>query len=171
MKRTKSRHGFTLIEVLVASLLLGMLVTILTMVFNQTAIAWRTGKAGVARLSTVRRGISLAQGRADNLLPRIDSSSKNQIGTVLSAWDEDGRIRKRAVGTFKNTTWLSLPSFSAYKSSGIGSGTVDPWLEINDLGALRSGKSKSYIVGVLSYGPDRKRGTDDDITSWPGDVQ
>ena len=44
------RRGFTILELLVASLLLGMLVTILTMIFNQSSIAWRTGVAGVADL-------------------------------------------------------------------------------------------------------------------------
>ena len=39
MKRLNDRSGFTLIEMLVASLLLGMLVTILTMVFNSSSIA------------------------------------------------------------------------------------------------------------------------------------
>ena len=46
-----NRNGFTLLEVLVASVLMGMLVTILTVIFNQSAIAWRTGKAGVADMS------------------------------------------------------------------------------------------------------------------------
>ena len=46
----RRRNGFTLVEVLVASLLLGMLVVILTMVFNQSSIAWRTGKASVAEM-------------------------------------------------------------------------------------------------------------------------
>ena len=60
MKRLNDRSGFTLIEMLVASLLLGMLVTILTMVFNSSSIAWRTGKAGVSQLSLMRRQLSLA---------------------------------------------------------------------------------------------------------------
>ena len=33
------RKGFTIIELLVASLLLGLIVTILTMIFNQSSIA------------------------------------------------------------------------------------------------------------------------------------
>ena len=40
-----SRNGFTLLEVMVASLLLGLLVTALTMVFNQSSIAWRVGRS------------------------------------------------------------------------------------------------------------------------------
>ena len=52
------RSGFTLLEVLVASVLMGMLVTILTMIFNQSAIAWRTGKAGVADMTDTERQLS-----------------------------------------------------------------------------------------------------------------
>ena len=45
MTRRTSESGFTLLEVLVASMLLAMLITILTMVFNSSSIAWSTGKA------------------------------------------------------------------------------------------------------------------------------
>ena len=41
------RRGFTILELLVAALLLGMLVTVLTMIVNQSSIAWRTGVAGL----------------------------------------------------------------------------------------------------------------------------
>ena len=64
------RRGFTLIEVLVASLLLSMLVVILTMVFNQSSIAWRTGKANVAEMDEMRRRLSQIQRQADDVLFR-----------------------------------------------------------------------------------------------------
>ena len=51
------KKGFTILELLVASLLLGMLMTILTMIFNQSSIAWRTGVAGVADLDDVRAAL------------------------------------------------------------------------------------------------------------------
>ena len=37
------RKGFTILELLVASLLLGMLVTIMTQIVSQSSIAWSTG--------------------------------------------------------------------------------------------------------------------------------
>ena len=169
MKSGKYKGGFTLIEVLVASLLLGMLVTILTMVFNQSAIAWRTGKAGVAQLSKLRRQISFAQNRSDNLLPRVDENSKSTVGRVYSAWEEDGKVRRRSVGRL-GTVNFATPAFQNYDSAG-QVGTVAPWQMINNLDAIRSGSARSYIVGVLSWGPDGKRETDDDITSWPENVQ
>jgi len=171
MTRTADRQGFTLIEVLVASLLLGMLVTILTMVFNQSSIAWRTGKAGVAQLTETRHHLAVAQNRADDLLPRIDTSSKSSIGRIVGAWDEDGAVRKRALTRFDaGDCQFTPPSFSAYSSAGTG-GRIQPWAQVTGLKAMRSGSSKNFIVGVLSYGPDGRRGTEDDITSWPGDVQ
>ena len=169
MKSGRSKGGFTLIEVLVASLLLGMLVTILTMVFNQSAIAWRTGKAGVSQLSKLRRQMTFAQNRSDNLLPRIDENSKAVLGRVYSAWDEKGKIRKRSVGRL-GTVNFATPSFQSYDSAGLD-GKVSPWQTINSLDAIRSGSARSYIVGVLSLGPDGKRDTEDDITSWPENVQ
>ena len=60
------KRGFTIIEVLVASLLLGMLVSILTMMFNQSSIAWRTGVAAVEDLDEVRINIANLRDEADN---------------------------------------------------------------------------------------------------------
>ena len=169
MKAGNSKRGFTLIEVLVASLLLGMLVTILTMVFNQSAIAWRTGKAGVSQLSKLRRQFAGAQYMAENLVPRVDESSPVVVGQVLSAWTEEGKPRGRSVvriGSFN----FARPSFQTYDSAGQAN-IVQPWQPIDNLEAIRSGSSRGYIVGVLSLGPDGKKDTGDDITSWPENVQ
>ena len=170
-KAVNARGGFTLIEVLVASLLLGMLVSILTMVFNQSAIAWRTGKAGVSQLGKLRRQLSFAQYTADNILPRVDANSKGVNGLVLSAWNEKGEVRRRAVTSLQSavTPNFQLPNFNSYESSGTK--MVTPWAQISTLHAIRSGKESTFVVGVLSYGPDGVKDTDDDITSWPEDVQ
>jgi len=169
MQRGNSRGGFTLIEVLVASLLLGMLVSILTMVFNQSAIAWRTGKAGVSQLSQLRRQLSFAQQQSENVLPRVDESSASTMGLVLSPWNEKGEIRRRSVGRYDRAGNFKHPEFQTYESSGTR--MVMPWGEVSGLTGIRSGSEKTYIVGVLSFGPDGKRDTDDDITSWPENVQ
>ena len=60
------KRGFTIIELLVASMLLGMLLTVLTMLFNQSSISWRTGVAGVADLDEVRDNIAEVREEADN---------------------------------------------------------------------------------------------------------
>lgn len=172
MTRLTDRSGFTLIEMLVASLLLGMLVTILTMVFNSSSIAWRTGKAGVSQLSLMRRQLSLAQNRADNLLPRISTkASSSDIGLVTGAWQADGTVRTRAVALYNNDGSFAKPNFSSYESDAASLNTAPPWQQLNNLGSLRSGSSHAYTVGVLSYGPDGKIDTDDDISTWPDEVE
>ncbi len=171
MKRLNDRSGFTLIEMLVASLLLGMLVTILTMVFNSSSIAWRTGKAGVSQLSLMRRQLSLAQNRADNLLPRIDTQSKSVVGLVAGAWHADGTVRARAVSRYRGDGFFQKPNFDSYRSADASLNTAPPGPQLNNLGTLRYGSSHAYTVGVLSYGPDGKIDTDDDISTWPDEVE
>ena len=171
MKRLNDRSGFTLIEMLVASLLLGMLVTILTMVFNSSSIAWRTGKAGVSQLSLMRRQLSLAQNRADNLLPRIDTKRKSDVGLVAGAWYADGKVRARAVSLYQDDGFFQTPNFDSYRSDDASLNTAPPWQQLNNLGTLRYGSSHAYTVGVLSYGPDGKIDTDDDISTWPDEVE
>ena len=66
------KRGFTILELLVASLLLGMLVTVLTMIFNQSSIAWRTGVAGLMDMDEVRDNIAAVRDEADSLYPWND---------------------------------------------------------------------------------------------------
>ena len=100
----KRRGGFTLVEVLVASLLLGMLVTILTMVFNQSSIAWRTGKASVAEMDKMRRYYSQVQRYADNALP---GGQGKDAGRIVGAWEGDGSLRKRALAKWESSIFSS----------------------------------------------------------------
>lgn len=159
------RNGFTLIEVLVASLLLSMLVVILTMVFNQSSIAWRTGRANVSEMDKMRRLISVAQRQADNMLPGIDRTSKSTMGVVVSAWKDsswsgDGQngLRKRGVERLAATK-LSGGDFERPEDAW-----QEPSLGLNN---LTMGDLKTYVVGVKSWGPDGQEDTEDDISSWP----
>ena len=154
------RGGVTLVEVLVASLLLGMLVTILTMVFNQSSIAWRTGKASVAEMDSMRRFYSQIQRHADDALPGVLGTTAGRIG---GAWSGDGALQRRAVGRWDT-------------SVGINSGSFNP--SSSDKASLRCagraftmGKLDTYTVGVWSYGPDGRPNTEDDISTWPVDVR
>lgn len=170
MTAQTSRSGFTLLEMLVASLLLGMLVTILTMVFNSSSIAWRTGKAGSAKLSKLRRQLSLVQYNADNVLPRVDTSDKT--GYVVSPWKVEAggqSIHTRAVQLADDAKLLFSPSFANLRSDEV---SADPWLEVTSAGGtLQLDQTESYTVGVFSDGPDRTTGTDDDISTWPDEVE
>ena len=85
------KKGFTIIELLVASLLLGMLTTILTMVFNQSSIAWRTGTAGVADLDDVRDNMAELREEADNAF-----LWNGEVRRITGLWDRDGNLFDRA---------------------------------------------------------------------------
>ncbi len=154
------KKGFTLLELLVASLLLGMLVTILTMIFNQSSIAWRTGVAGVADLDEVRENVAAVREEADSLY--VWGSDMHR---VVSPWDDTtGNLRTRAVsaldssedakylkGISKNTTLKSIPKVVSV-GSGSGGGSIKTW-----------------IVNVKSAGPNKEFGDWDDIWSYPDD--
>ena len=166
-----TKAGFTLLEMLVASLLLGMLVTILTMVFNASSIAWRTGKAGVSQLSSMRRQLSLAQYRADNLLPGVDAESANTVGIIGSAWKSDGSIRTRAVSKLPGDNGFTAPNFGNNFNSAKTSPGSPASVRFDCSASIKMGSAQSYTVGVLSYGPDGIKDTEDDITTWPLEVE
>ena len=165
-----SRKGFTLIEILVASLLLGMLMTILTMVFNSSAIAWRTGRASNAKMSLARRQLSYAQYLADNALPRIDQNSPSVTGRILGAWDKKGEVRRRAVEVFPSGKFpFSLPSWGSQGSAGTS--VPEPWAKVNNIQKLQTQSGQGFLVGVRSWGPDGKEDTLDDIDTMPVTVE
>lgn len=161
-----SSSGFTLIEILVASLLLGMLMTILTMVFNSSAIAWRTGRASNAKMSLARRQLAYAQYLADNTLPRIDQNSPSVTGRILGAWDKKGDVRRRAVEVFPNGKFpFNLPSWDSQGSAGTS--VPEPWAQVNNIQKLQTQNGQGFLVGVHSWGPDGKENTLDDIDTMP----
>ena len=151
------RRGFTLLEVMVASLLLAMLVTILTMIFNQSSIAWTTGTASVAGLGDVRRDMSKVGFQADNALETDGSLAGLQVVTL---WDPNGSgVRTDTQGRAVDRNGLTNPQMrEPYPGGTLPAGS-----------ASTDGKD-TYIVGVTSWGPDRKTGGDhtwDDITTMP----
>lgn len=85
------KRGFTILELLVASMLLGMLVTILTMIFNQSSIAWRIGKQGVSDLGDARYTIGFVREMSDNAFVY-----NNQCYRNIGLWDRSGALRSRA---------------------------------------------------------------------------
>lgn len=147
------RRGFTLVELMVACVLLSMLMTALTLVFNQSAVAWRTGMAGVVNLQGTRREMGRVNEDRDAFLPHVES--KNDLKwRVVSVFDGTGALRTdRAVETGAP---MGFSFADAEKGNKIG------------LTGRGVGQSSSlFIIGVRSAGPDRKFDTDDDITTWP----
>lgn len=149
------KKGFTLLELLVASLLLSMLVTILTQLFSQSSIAWRTGESGVSDLDKMRASISANQRDADNALP----GSGNR--RLVSLWDKNGELRTKA---WSDTEWDAGDRVKSKVTS------PSSWSRVEVLNEdSASTRIKNYTVGVTSAGPDREFQTWDDVTSYPAD--
>ena len=164
------RRGFTLIELMVASVLMGMLVIVLTMIFNQSSIAWRTGVATVAELGDTRRALGTFREICDDILPGLGdpnatggaNDSRNVNYRTVSLWNgENLRLGERAfdnIGDWGNAQPVSISD--AMRGAA------------KDVAGAGGGQSASlFTVGVRSAGPDRAFGTEDDITSWPEDVE
>ena len=177
MARCGNRQAFTLIEVLVASLLLGMLVVILTMVFNQSSIAWRTGKASVSQMDEMRRLLSQVQRRGGELLPGVDAGDSTKLGCVDSAWNNEnwngtrGSLNRRAVEKYDDSRFRLSDRL-------VRSSQIDPsrynqaWFRPDqDFYDAETGKLKAFTVGVWSFGPDGQRETADDISTWPDNME
>ena len=178
MTRRSSESGFTLLEVLVASMLLAMLITILTMVFNSSSIAWSMGKAGVVEMDAVRNNMSAADRVADNAVPGVDLSDMKAWGHLVSPWKSDGTIRKRAVermtaNSAANQAWNNLQFDLKTMDVETGKGQWARatgkalWASFSPGSIRLSGNAKAHIVGVWSYGPDGQPNTGDDISTWP----
>ena len=174
------RKGFSLLEVLVASLLMGMLVTILTMLFNQSSIAWRTGIAGITDLDNVRETVGQIRNEADNAY--VWKNNSPQVTSVVSIWRSDsgsktgaGKLRTRAVD-YNNLTDVQqgekIEKIRGYVNAS-GAGAKTGQIISNPSVPCGQGESTSdranYSVNVRSAGPDRKHNTYDDIWSFPDD--
>lgn len=165
----RNRRGFTILELLVASLLLGMLVTILTMIFNQSSIAWRTGVAGVADLDEVRDNIAEVREEADNAY-----IWDNTVHRLLGLWDDDGELRERAwdVGTEEGGSGATSAAYLKAKGGTLNDQTKLSNFKVVSVGSGSSSASlKTYTVNVKSAGPDREFDTYDDIWSFPDDFE
>jgi prepilin-type N-terminal cleavage/methylation domain-containing protein len=179
MTRRASESGFTLLEILVASLLLAMLITILTMVFNSSSIAWSTGKASVAEMDKVRNNMSAASQVTDNAMPRVSLDRPEDWGYSVGPWKPDGQPRSRAivkmtVNPVANQVWNTLQiRFDTPQKGQTGPGswaraTGKPlWVTLQADSVTISGNAKAYSVGVWSLGPDGKENSGDDISTWP----
>lgn len=169
------RRGFTILELLVASLLLSMLVTILTMLFNQSSVAWSSGLASVTDLSDERISLGLYHDIEDDLLPGITQKNA-QGGTsdnrdlkyrTVSIWDKNQENKLRTTGNraFEPVNWHSASTRltdirDALNGAARTSGSSTD----------RHNRDGGVIVGVWSAGPDGKWNTTDDINTFPEDV-
>lgn len=179
------RRGFTVLELLVASLLLSMLVTVLTMIFNQSSIAWRTGVAGVVELDRVRVRLGTLHDAEDDILPGLGQDNvmsgssdnrevKYRTVSIFKGWDgrteilPDGvpRINGNCLGRlYDGVQWDGEASAVQFQ---IGDARVGRSNTSVGSGTVRGGSA--FAVGVRSAGPDRKWDTEDDINTFPEEV-
>ena len=166
------RKGFTIIELLVASLLLGMLMTILTMIFNQSSIAWRTGMAGETDIRQVRENIAEVREEADNAFVWNDKLYRH-----TGLWRPDGTLRDRACdapGSDDENDNKAIMLGGSGRTGGNGwigslSNLKPDDLKVNTVNGGGGQSAKNYTVNVMSAGPDREFKTYDDVWSWPDD--
>ena len=168
------KRGFTLIELMVASLLLGMLVMIMTMIFNQSSIAWRTGTSSVRNLNDSRMALSAFHDNRDEVLPGLGDSdvaggsSDNRTirYRTVSLWNpqQDNQLRTtRAFNDDKGLVWNGASPITMSDAMKGG--------DVNVIGAGQAMGSKGgFSVGVRSLGPDGKPDTEDDINTWPEEI-
>ncbi len=154
-------------------MLLAMLITILTMVFNSSSIAWSTGKASVAEMDEVRRKMSVASIAADNAVPGVEVDNRRTWGYLVGPWDSKGGLRRRAIvndmSSVVGQKVLELPNLDSGEGTWMykKDNKKDLWATLNPGSVQISGKAKSYSVGVWSLGPDGKENSGDDISTWP----
>jgi len=169
------RRGFTIIELLVASLLLATLVSILTMMFNQSSIAWRTGTAGIVNLCRTRSGLGAFESIRDDVLPGLgdqdpsvgNSDNRTIRYRTVSLWqrDQENTLRTASQRAFNMDAAIRWGDSSAFT---IGEAKT---AQEKDVANNTSGQSVSlFSVGVRSLGPDGKPDTEDDINTWPEEI-
>ena len=182
MKSSKS--GFTVLELLVASLLLAMLVTMLTMIFNQSSIAWRTGVASVTDLERTREQMGGYHDVMDDALPGVGQVNNQGIDdtgrqiryrtvSVFRGWSGSGQIQatkpsQSCSGRLIDLIDWSTPNLIQFNAGGVMNGSTISGLDSGKDGLSRGG----YIVGVRSAGPNRKFEDDggDDINTFPEEI-
>ncbi|MBQ5531442.1 MAG: type II secretion system protein [Kiritimatiellae bacterium] len=160
------KKGFTILEMLVASLLLGMLTAILTMMMNQSSITWRIGTAGVADLDEAREGLAEIRDEADNIYVWNGSMQR-----LTGLWNvETGNLRTRAW----NVGSESSVSLGKLANAGLNDNSKPDDLSLVQAGSGDSGSGrriKSYTVNVMSAGPNGIYEDNDDIWSFPDDIE
>ena len=181
------RPAFTVLELLVASLLLAMLVTVLTMIFNQSSIAWRTGVAGVVELNQVRTRLGTYHDLEDDALPGLGQSS-SQAGSGGNSDTRD--VLYRTVSIFKGWSGTGqLQPGGATRSDGNCRGRLYDKMDPGEAASImfniqqvRKGElnqnvgsgyvrgGSAFAVGVRSAGPDKRWSTEDDINTFPEEV-
>lgn len=149
MSATRIRPGFTLLEMLTASVLLGLLVTLLLSLFNQGEIAWSVGKTTAAE--TGRRSRSLARAAREGAETVFVTKPTPSALRLLPAWEANGEVR---------TTRPFMRVETGLPEAGQAARPIA-------LEAVGGQSAERVDVVVASAGPDGRWGTEDDLTTAP----
>ena len=155
-----------------------MIVTILTMIFNQSSIAWRTGVGNVVNLNQSRRALGMFHDIRDDILPGLGqpnvsvgaADNRQLLYRTVSLWDENARNQLRTPSQRAFNKDISIKWGNAWKFGIDDAKTAsanDPLSGSDD--ANPNGRN-GFSVGVRSLGPDGKPDTPDDINTWPEEI-
>lgn len=149
MSGIQGKRGFTLLEMLAATVLLGLMATLGVSLFRQSAIAQSVGEASVEDCSRRRREIACAARLAAETVPVAVSGAGPVAFRVMSAWDADGNVRRSR--PFERME-APLPAVGAACRRATFSAT-------------EKNSGEVVTVVVASAGPDGRWGTDDDLST------
>ena len=142
-----------------------MLTMILTMMFNQSSVAWRLGSSVVADLDDVRDNMAEIREEADNAF-----AWGGQVRRIVSPWKSDGQLRKRAcdapdsgIESEDGGKWSAIV-LRSNRSGLAATGNRKLWtspLNMISVGQTTTPDSfDTYTVNVMSGGPNN------DIMDW-----
>lgn len=151
-----------------ASILLGVLTTILTMIINQSSIAWRTGTAMIVDLDDVRDNIAVIREEADNAFVW-----NGQVHRIIGLWKAGGQLNDRAcdAGTAAGDVRNQVNKLQGRIRTASGASPWDQNVMSVGRGKNAGNSKETYTVNVMSAGPDREFDTWDDIWSFPDDFE
>ena len=170
------RPGFTIIELLVASMLLGLLVTILTMIFNQSSISWRIGSAMISDMDDIRDNMAEIREEADNAF-----AYGGKLYRHVGLWDSNGDLHVRAacgdtldcsLVSDENRAWR--PNYLKQHASQLTARqNRNPWTWAQNtfnVGMAKDQRTiRNYTVNVMSGGPANDVNDWQAIWSFPDD--
>ena len=149
MKRPILRRGFTLLEVLAASVLLGLLVTLILTLFKQGEIAWSMGESSAEGTGCQER--FLVRAAREGAETVFVTDPQLTALRLLSAWNENGEIRS------------TRPIVRTTVEESVTGQAVRPIV----LESTTGRSSVQVEVIVTSAGPDGQWETEDDLTTAP----
>ena len=168
------RRGFTILELLVATLLLGVLVTILTMIFNQSSASWRIGIASVSDMDDIRDNMAELHEEADNAFTFKSATQTRYLYRIVGLWNDNGALRDRACDAPNSE--VAREDSGKYRANllctvaGLSADPKPKDMQPIAVGNVGDNTSyRAYTVNVMSGGPANDLEDWQAIWSFPDD--